>query len=220
MMFRLTCITPRIDAVHRRKYSRKTPKPETHYEVLNVNSDCSTRDIRNAFVKLSKQFHPDVRSDATNVEKTNRFVQISEAYRILVKPQSRRVYDDSLLWTPTGGARSQATESDQTYQAWEVRPNYSPNPGAYYGIKGMKRVSNWQVALFLIALGVFGAIFGFTSVKQSFELSRQLQEEISADASSHHAAVVADAQKYGNEEQMRRMIHRISKGPFNQSESK
>lgn len=30
-------------------------KKETHYEVLNLNNDCSKQDIRNAFVKLSKQ---------------------------------------------------------------------------------------------------------------------------------------------------------------------
>lgn len=30
-------------------------KSETHYEVLNLSNDCSKRDIRNAFVRLSKQ---------------------------------------------------------------------------------------------------------------------------------------------------------------------
>jgi len=32
----------------------KFKKPETHYEVLNVRNDCSTREVRNAFVQLSK----------------------------------------------------------------------------------------------------------------------------------------------------------------------
>lgn len=30
-------------------------KIETHYDVLNLNHDCSKRDIRNAFLRLSKQ---------------------------------------------------------------------------------------------------------------------------------------------------------------------
>jgi len=46
-----------------------------------------------------------------------------------------------------------------------VRPNYDPNPGPYYGIRGLKRVSNWQVAVVLMALGFVGALFGFTSVR-------------------------------------------------------
>jgi len=56
--------------------------------------------------------------------------------------------------------------------------------------------------------------------RTSFQLSRQIQDEISAEANSHHAAVVADAQKYGNEEQVRRMVDRMSRSPFNQSSAK
>lgn len=90
-----------------------------------------------------------------------------------------------------------------------------------------------------MAIGVIGAFFGFTSVKyvayfqdngficvnyfnyrHSFDLNRQTQDEISANAVSHHAAVVADAQKYGNEEQVRRMIDRMARSPLNQATSK
>nr|XP_016930025.1 dnaJ-like protein 60 [Drosophila suzukii] len=198
----------------------KFKKPETHYEVLNVRNDCSTREVRNAFVQLSKLYHPDVKSNAVSPERTARFVQISEAYKTLIKPQRRRDYDDSLLWQPPRSDRSPVGETVNPGQAWDVRPNYDPNPGPYYGIRGLKRVSNWQVALVLLALGVFGAVFGFTSVRTSFQLSRQIQDEISAEANSHHAAVVADAQKYGNEEQVRRMVDRMSRSPFNQSSAK
>ncbi|KAH8301399.1 hypothetical protein KR059_002029, partial [Drosophila kikkawai] len=198
-------------------FSHEKPKKrETHYEVLNISNDCSSRDVRNAFVKLSKLYHPDVLSNATSPERTARFVQISEAYRTLIKPQRRRDYDDSLLWEPQRSDRSPVGE-DGSSPRWEVKPNYDPNPGPYYGIKGVNRVSNWQVALVLMALGVFGALFGFASVKHSFELSRQMQDEISAEAVSHHAAVVADAQKYGNEEQVRRMMDRMSRNPFSQA---
>ncbi|KAH8401915.1 hypothetical protein KR009_008698, partial [Drosophila setifemur] len=198
----------------------RKPKPETHYEVLNIRNDCSSQEVRNAFVKLSKLYHPDVKSNATSPERTARFVQISEAYKTLIKPQQRRDYDDSLLWQPERSERSPVGEDGNPIQAWDVKPNYDPNPGPYYGIKGLKRVSNWQVALVLMALGIFGALFGFTSVKHSFQLSRQIQDEISAEAVSHHAAVVADAQKYGNEEQLRRMVDRISRNPFNQTSTK
>lgn len=111
-------------------------------------------------------------------------------------------------------------ENGNPNQPWDIKPNFDPNPGPYYGIKGVKRVSNWQVALVLMAIGVIGAFFGFTSVKHSFDLSRQIQDEVSANAVSHHAAVVADAQKYGNEEQVRRMIDRMARSPLNQTTSK
>ncbi|XP_017070116.1 dnaJ-like protein 60 [Drosophila eugracilis] len=215
------CLSPRTGAggVRTRNFSHEK-KPETHYEVLNIRNDCSTREVRNAFVQLSKLYHPDVKRNAVCPERTARFVQISEAYRTLIKPQKRRDYDDSLLWQPPRSDRSPVNETGNPGQPWDVRPNYDPNPGPYYGIRGLKRVSNWQVALVLMALGVFGALFGFTSVRTSFQLSRQIQDEISADANSHHAAVVADAQKYGNEEQVRRMVDRMSRSPFNQTSAK
>ncbi|XP_017960374.1 dnaJ-like protein 60 isoform X1 [Drosophila navojoa] len=190
----------------------QSKKPETYYDVLNVNQDCSKRDIRNAYLKLSKQYHPDVMNNAASVEKTARFVKITEAYQTLVKASSRRDYDESLSWNP-GAMR-------ETIPPWDVRPNYSANPGPYYGIKGLNRVSNWQVALFLLSLGLIGAIFGFSSVRHSFELSRQYQDDVSAEASSHHAAVRADAQKYGNEEQMRRMVERLARDPIARAAAK
>ncbi|KAH8241901.1 hypothetical protein KR032_002655, partial [Drosophila birchii] len=67
---------------------------------------------------------------------------ISEAYRTLIKPQRRRDYDDSLLWEPQRSDRSPVGE-DAGGPRWEVKPNYDPNPGPYYGIKGVNRVSNW-----------------------------------------------------------------------------
>lgn len=154
-------------------------KKETHYEVLNLNNNCSKQDIRNAFLRLSKQvhhviphqlainnsnllqpkqYHPDVTNGAVKVDRTARFLKITEAYQTLVKPTTRREYDDSLLWNPPPGTR-------ETIQPWEVKPTYNPNPGPYYGIQGLNRVSNTKIALFLMALGILGAIFGFSSVK-------------------------------------------------------
>ncbi|EDW37083.1 GL26049 [Drosophila persimilis] len=221
-MLRLTWLRLRVKSTCSRNLADdgrrlKPRKAETHYTVLNVRSDCSTQDIRNAFVELSKQYHPDVKTNAACSERTARFVQISEAYRTLIKPQSRRDYDDSLIWLPNGSERSPVAEHSDPSQPWNVRPNYDPSPGPYYGIRGLKRVSNWQVALVLIAFGIVGAFFGFTSVKHSFDLHRQVQDEVSADATIHHAAVVAEAQKYGNEEQMRRMADRLARNPYNQS---
>ncbi|XP_017045281.2 dnaJ-like protein 60 [Drosophila ficusphila] len=220
-MLRL-CLSPRTaGGSYMRNFSHeKQKKAETHYEVLNVRRDCTSREVRDAFVQLSKLYHPDAKSNAVCPERTARFVQISEAYKTLIKPQKRRDYDDSLLWQPSRSDRSPVGDTGNPGQPWDVKPNYDPNPGPYYGIRGLKRVSNWQVALVLMALGVLGAVFGFTSVRTSFRLNRQSQDEISAEANSHHAAVVADAQKYGNEEQVRRMVDRMSRSPFNQTSAK
>ncbi|KAH8261513.1 hypothetical protein KR044_010549 [Drosophila immigrans] len=210
-----------------------TKKAETHYDVLNLSHDCSKLDIRNAFLRLSKQvqqvqfkfvafkfklvslqYHPDVKHAAVQSDGAARFVKITEAYQTLVKPSSRRDYDDSLLWNAGGSS------ARETIHPWEVKPNYDPNAGPYYGIRGFDRVSNWKVALFLASLGILGAIFGFSSVKHSFQINKQIRDEISAEANSHHASVVADAQKYGNKEQIRRMVERLANDPLGRAAAK
>lgn len=74
-----------------------------------------------------------------------------------MKPSTRKEYDDSLLWNQP--------DAREIIQPWEVKPNYNPNPGPYYGIRGLSRVSNIKVAIFLLSLGMIGAVFGFSSVK-------------------------------------------------------
>uniref|UniRef100_A0A0B7AXE6 J domain-containing protein n=1 Tax=Arion vulgaris TaxID=1028688 RepID=A0A0B7AXE6_9EUPU len=66
---------------------------QTHYEILDLSPLATAKDIRQAFLKLSKQCHPDTSNNHTNQKK---FVQVNEAYTVLSKPASRREYDASL----------------------------------------------------------------------------------------------------------------------------
>ena len=50
------------------------------YEVLGVSKDASDADIKRAYRKLSKQYHPDINKEAGAEEK---FKEIAEAYEIL-----------------------------------------------------------------------------------------------------------------------------------------
>uniref|UniRef100_A0A0K8W7E4 DnaJ-like protein 60 n=1 Tax=Bactrocera latifrons TaxID=174628 RepID=A0A0K8W7E4_BACLA len=69
---------------------------ETYYDILKVQKNCSNQEIRNAFVQLSKKFHPDVKGITPDPKQTAQFVKISEAYQILSKPKSRSAYDQRL----------------------------------------------------------------------------------------------------------------------------
>ncbi|KRZ73805.1 Uncharacterized protein T10_10961 [Trichinella papuae] len=64
---------------------------ENLYDILGVSRDASLKQIKRAFVDLSKKYHPDVnKGDRTC---SNRYVKIVEAYSVLSKPESRRKYD-------------------------------------------------------------------------------------------------------------------------------
>ena len=60
------------------------------YEVLGVSKDTSDADIKRAYRKLSKQYHPDINKEAGAEEK---FKEIAEAYEILSDSQKRAAYD-------------------------------------------------------------------------------------------------------------------------------
>lgn len=48
-------------------------------------------------------------------------------------------------------------------------------------------------------------------LRHSFTFNRQQLDEKSAEAGVYHASIRADAEKYGNEEQLRRMANRMNR---------
>jgi molecular chaperone DnaJ len=61
-----------------------------YYEVLGVSKSSSGAEIKTAFRKLARQYHPDV-SDAADAEE--RFKEINEAYAVLSDDEKRAAYD-------------------------------------------------------------------------------------------------------------------------------
>jgi molecular chaperone DnaJ len=61
-----------------------------YYEILGIPRDASTDDIKTAFRKLARQYHPDVSKEPDAEEK---FKEINEAYGVLSDPQKRARYD-------------------------------------------------------------------------------------------------------------------------------
>ena len=64
---------------------------QTPYEVLGVKPDASADDIRKAYRKLAKQFHPDLNPGKPEAEA--RFKAVSAAYDLVSDPEKRARYD-------------------------------------------------------------------------------------------------------------------------------
>lgn len=62
-----------------------------YYEVLGVAKAASEDDLKKAYRKLARQYHPDVNKD--NPEAAEKFKEISEAYSVLSDAEKRRMYD-------------------------------------------------------------------------------------------------------------------------------
>ena len=62
-----------------------------YYNTLKIKKNATDAEIRQAFRKLARQYHPDLNPGDDDAE--TRFKSINEAYEVLSKPDSRRKYD-------------------------------------------------------------------------------------------------------------------------------
>ena len=63
-----------------------------YYKVLGLDRTATQADIRKAYRKLAKQYHPDVNKD--NPQAQERFQEINEANEVLSDPEKRKKYDE------------------------------------------------------------------------------------------------------------------------------
>src|SRR5712692_263374 len=68
-----------------------TTTKKDYYELLGVKKSASAEDIRKAFRKLARKYHPDVNPGDKTAEE--RFKAISEANDVLSDPKKRKIYD-------------------------------------------------------------------------------------------------------------------------------
>lgn len=65
-------------------------KFKDYYQTMGVERTASAADIKQAYRKLARQYHPDVSNDTLGKEK---FQEIGEAYAVLKDPEKRLAYD-------------------------------------------------------------------------------------------------------------------------------
>lgn len=96
-----------------------------YYESLGVPRNASDADIKKAFRKLAREYHPDVAKDKKKAEE--KFKEINEAYEVLSDPAKRKKYDEL-------GAN------------WKSGSDFRPPPGwgGFGGARGAGRTGGQQ----------------------------------------------------------------------------
>ena len=80
-----------------------TTTKQDYYELLGVSRTAGVKDIRAAYRKLARKYHPDLNPGDKSAEE--KFKQIQEAYEVISDPKKRQVYDQFGFNTPgQGGA--------------------------------------------------------------------------------------------------------------------
>ncbi|GAV13686.1 MULTISPECIES: J domain-containing protein [Paenibacillus] len=80
-----------------------------YYELLGVQRHASPEELKKAYRRLAKQYHPDVNGGSSEAEQ--RFKQIHEAYAVLQDEAARKAYDDKLDGMERGSERNHDNQS-------------------------------------------------------------------------------------------------------------
>lgn len=62
-----------------------------YYKILGIEKSATEKDIKNAYRKLARKYHPDLNPNSANAK--IRFQQINEANEVLSDPEKRKKYD-------------------------------------------------------------------------------------------------------------------------------
>lgn len=106
-------------------------KYKDYYKILDVQRGADEKEIKSAFRKLARKYHPDVSKEPGAVEK---FKDINEAYEVLSDPQKRKRYDSL-------GSNWQAGSDFTPPPGFEhVNINFGQG-GGFGGFKGFEDIS-------------------------------------------------------------------------------
>lgn len=99
-----------------------TTKREDYYQILGIKRDAKPEEIKKAYRRLARKYHPDVNPGDKAAEE--RFKLITEAYDILSDPKKRAIYDrhgyysENLSGTAAGASKSRASGFDFSGFDW------------------------------------------------------------------------------------------------------
>jgi molecular chaperone DnaJ len=91
--------------------------PKNYYIILGIPVDSSFNDIKSAYRRLAKEYHPDYYSESHSP-----FQSIQEAYSVLSDPSQRKQYDDNLNALRIRRSGGQHAEAKQRYYQAGVEP--------------------------------------------------------------------------------------------------
>jgi curved DNA-binding protein len=155
-----------------------------YYEVLGIDRGAGEKEIKQAFRRLARKWHPDANPDDERAEE--KFKEINEAYEVLGDPDKRAKYDrlghSWKQWQRSGGDPGQFDWSQWfTGAPGGTRVRWSGDLGDLFGGSGRDVFSDFFNAIFGGASGgthvrTAEDIFGRATVGQTYQAASQGQD--------------------------------------------
>ena len=142
---------------------------EDFYKILGVSKDSSSEEIKKAYRKLARKWHPDI--NPGNKEAEKKFKDISRAYDCLGKPEKRKLYDE---FGEEGLHAGFDAEKAREYRQWgPFQQQGKSNAGQGFG-----QYQSYE--------DIFGDLFGFGQEKGGFRTTaaskgRDIEYEMELD---------------------------------------
>ncbi len=128
-------------------------KYRDYYKILGVTRDTSAENIKKAYRRLARKYHPDVSKELKAEES---FKEVNEAYEVLRDPQKRATYD-------------------QLGNKWHAGQDFCPPPGCQ-PVQGSSNFRTTDFSDFFESLfGSLGGISSFTTGRSKFQFSSNNQ---------------------------------------------
>jgi molecular chaperone DnaJ len=114
-------------------------KPQDHYELLGIGRNAGAEEIRKAYRRLARKYHPDLNPGDKASE--DRFKKVQEAYDILSDSKKKQMYDQFGFYSengfPPGGAPGGGTSQGPNFGGFDfegfVRQSGAAGGGAHGG---------------------------------------------------------------------------------------
>jgi molecular chaperone DnaJ len=144
-------------------------KDEDLYAVLGVARTASADEIKKAYRKLARKYHPDVNPGNTAAEE--RFKEISEAHDVLIDPEKRKLYDEFGKAGVQAGFDAEKARGarDRMHEWQEFRGSWGEEPRRP-GFGGYSRFED-----------IFGDIFGEQARPGASIRGSDLESELEID---------------------------------------
>ena len=126
------------------------------YTILGVSKTALKDDIKKAYRKLARKWHPDI--NPGNKEAEQKFKEISRAYDCIGDDKKRKLYDE---FGEDGLQSGFDAEKARQHQQWQSSDNFS---GRQHADRGFGRYQSYD--------DIFGDLFGFGDGQTGYQTSR------------------------------------------------